>query len=731
MNLIKQVDLKGTWRFTPEGGSSAEIAVPGGGWLKQGFDCEAGLYETTIQIPLMPDQQIKPVFKLHIGAVNHEAKYWIGKEIDQLVLIHEEVTAFTPQEVDLTPYVEPGESYILQIAVRAFRDGRPIAPHAANWCECVPRGLFREVYLAVYPAVYISDTFVVTRVSDRTMECHVEITNSTGEEKTVKLDAKLASWNGIDWPYPKLPAEELAIPPRQKAVVHMNQIKWLADEGSFWKPNLPYDEHYKAQLHWFHVSMNAGTIQHDSSVRFGFREIRQDGLYYSLNGVRINFRGDSIQPANYDRIDNGGKGDAIGTLPGFLPPSAENPGWPQAVHHFLRLNMNVQRQHMVPWSPYMLDVCDELGLMVIGESASRLNGFDRIDGRAPYEAKCLQDIVRRDRNHPCIIRWSLVNEPQCTDPEYHLELYNAVKQADWTRPLSEDIWSGGYLPEKVEPVFELLLDKPDFTWIEHYLTYRGDGSIERTSSQLNDAVIPLEDRPFGLGEANWDSNGNARSLANFAATMALVRAQDASDIRPYVLLSSWASSIPGVRADEFIIEGDRFRPLYGEDNLQDPWSNPGIRLYQSAMNPLLAIDREFWHLNRKNNGAGAFPVMLPKISADAEITREIIVFNDDLEGDELELRAELRSGSLSNISFSQARTVVRLQIGFHRKLQLAFIAPPLDSVVLLSLEVWKAGVLRYKDEMTCYEVVNGIVSEWNYAKGEDRSLNSLQWNTPN
>ena len=61
-----------------------------------------------------------------------------------------------------------------------------------------------------------------------------------------------------------------------------------------------------------------------ATVRFGFRESRQVGPNFELNGVLINYRGDNLQPADYDSIDNGGRGDAIDTLPGFLRPSATN-----------------------------------------------------------------------------------------------------------------------------------------------------------------------------------------------------------------------------------------------------------------------------------------------------------------------------------------------------------------------------------------------------------------------
>ena len=87
--------------------------------------------------------------------------------------------------------------------------------------------------------------------------------------------------------------------------------------------------------------------------------------------MKVNFRGDNLQGANYDNINNCGNGDAYDTLPGFLPPSDGNGGWPQAVRNYQRLNYNVVRIHQDPATPYMLDVADELGLMIQDETAIR------------------------------------------------------------------------------------------------------------------------------------------------------------------------------------------------------------------------------------------------------------------------------------------------------------------------------------------------------------------------
>src|SRR6185312_8667466 len=141
--------------------------------------------------------------------------------------------------------------------------------------------------------------------------------------------------------------------------------------------NVPYQADYKARLHNLTVQVSrGGQAIHSKVVRFGFRQSerrRADSthVYYYLNGIRVNLRGDNIQGADYDSIDNGGKGDAYDTLPGFMPPAAGNGGWPQAVDNYQRLNYNVLRVHQEPASPYMLDVADEMGLMLIDEVAIR------------------------------------------------------------------------------------------------------------------------------------------------------------------------------------------------------------------------------------------------------------------------------------------------------------------------------------------------------------------------
>ena len=717
IHAIQEIDLAGRWDFIPEGGGRTTIQVPGGGWLKQGFDCEAGTYERRITIP---DTGSPQTVRLELGAVNHLAVYFVGKDESSLSQIAQEVTAFTPQVVDLTPHVRAGETYLLRIFVRAFENGRPIAPHWAEWCECIARGIFRDAYLRVYPPVYVSDALVKASVSDNTLTCQVTLSNSSPEDKIVVLGGELSSWNGDPWPYPSIPDASIEIKAGQTQKVRLGPVDWTPGEASFWWPNVPFREGYRARLHDLRLTLAHGPKPiHSASVRFGFRQIDQVGPYYELNGTRVNFRGDNLQVANYDRIDYGGQGDAIDTLPGFLPPAPGNPGWPQAVHNFLKLNYNVQREHMGPWTPYMLDVCDEMGLMLIGESACRWDGFDMENGRGFHEVKCLKDIVRRDKNHPSIIRWSAKNEPQCLDESYHVELYGVIKSIDDTKPISEDIVVADWNVFDVNKVFKRLKDEGDFTWIDHYLTFDEERQPFSSTILHNDAVIPMHDRPFGLGEADWMRCSTPAGLTWFATTIALARVQGASDVRPYVLLSSWASSIPGVKTTDFVTEENR-HPVYGEDNLPDPWNHPGIKLLQVACHPLLALDAEFWQANRSSDGLGHFCVF-PRVKAGSTVTREITLFNDEFWGEQVDLHWDVREGSPSNRILDGGELTVTVPLGFSRQVSITFNAPIFNTYVFLTLKVGKDGVERFRDTSTCFEVADGVDFKPEF-NGEERTF---------
>jgi hypothetical protein len=85
-----------------------------------------------------------------------------------------------------------------------------------------------------------------------------------------------------------------------------------------------------------------------------------------------------------------------------------------------QLNFNAVRSAHYPQHPYWLEVCDEVGLYVIDEANIETHGFQALGQPVGYlsslpewEAALVSRVTRmyeRDKNHACVIAWSLGNE---------------------------------------------------------------------------------------------------------------------------------------------------------------------------------------------------------------------------------------------------------------------------------------------------------------------------------
>jgi hypothetical protein len=458
---------------------------------------------------------------------------------------------------------------------------------------------------------------------------------------------------------------------------------------------MPYVQGYRAKLHVARVTVTpdaaggGAAAAHSSPVRFGFRQSRQVAAHYDLNGVPIKFRGDNIQGADYDSIKNTGvkdNSDAYDLFPGFLPPSANNPGWPQAVDSWQRLNYNVARLHQEPVTPYMLDVMDEMGMMVIDETAIRgsNNDQDFMAGSANMIAH-LNGLVHRDRNHPCVIRWSQCNEPEgdnTNSSAFEQQLYQTVMAADDTRPVSADAGVG---PNTINSYG---ITGSNFAAFEHYPsgfnTYTHDVAVSTT-------------HPYGVGEFIWAADNTAQGLMWFATSTVTLRQKDPSDIRPYTLLSSWASFVPGVKANMMSIEQGG-PPLYNEDNLPMPWSNPIITRVQRAFNPVAVIDTAYWDANHASDKSGAWPISKPAISKGAQVSRQLMVFNDTLSGTGVDVAWEMHQDTATGAMSGQGTMHLDIPLAGHATVTATVTAPASGTTAVLVLKSSKNGTMLFEDD---------------------------------
>lgn len=706
---VTNLNLSGTWTFTPSGGSPTTIQVPGGGWKKQGFNTAEADYETTISIPSIGQPQVT---MLKFGAVNYQADLYIdGNFIESSTQSH------TPAAFDITDHVTPGNSHDIRVHVKGraalLNNGRAIVPDGAgSWSQTLTDGIFRSAELLVYPAIYIEDVFVRTYITNTSLYYDVWLRNASASSNSVTLSGSLSSWNGGSWSYPSLPSQPVNLASNSLTKVTVGPVHWSLGPDSYWWPNVPYESGYTAQLHNLDLSISGGG-SHQTSVRFGFRECRQgpDGLgntVYFLNDIRVNFRGDSLQGANYDRIDNGGQGNAYDTLPGFLPGTN---GWAMAVDNFQRLNYNVVRIHQIPASPYMLDVCDEMGLMIINETGIRGSGAAQDFGAgATNMIHHVKQLFTRDRNHACVVRLSQSNEPDWgynDSAEFQQALYDAAMEVDGTRPISIDAAWYDYHPSSAYGGVDDG-DADNFNVIRHY----GEGNNKW--GQYTDEVFERTDRPYGSGEHIWYADNTRQGFAWFATSTQAMRAKGASDIRPYTLLSAWASVIPGVSTNEMELEeppaewgiATPLYPLYGENNLSDPWGNDLIQRVQAGFSPVLVVDVDYWENAKLSNTDGDWPAVVPPVGVGATDTRSLRVYNDTFAGTNVAVFWELRQGSAAGAVVDSGSTNLSIPLGHSQVHDIAITTPavPYGTHLFLVLRAEKGGVELFREESQYFDV---------------------------
>jgi len=132
---------------------------------------------------------------------------------------------------------------------------------------------------------------------------------------------------------------------------------------------------------------------HERSIRCGFREFRFENGYFRLNGRRLFLR--STHTCNH------------------FPVGLKLPPDPDMARRDL-LDLKVMGFNMIRFiwggaEPYQLDLCDEIGLMVYQESFASWPIQDSPKLAERWE-RSVSELIRRDRNHPSIVIWGLLNE---------------------------------------------------------------------------------------------------------------------------------------------------------------------------------------------------------------------------------------------------------------------------------------------------------------------------------
>ncbi len=451
-------DLSGVWDFKLDNGKGFDekwyerpledadtMPVPASyNDLKEGADFRDHygwvFYQRNVSIPsYVKCQRIV----LRCAAVTHYAKIYLNGK-----LICEHKGGFLPFEVELNDVLEDGDN-LLTIAVNNVIDYTtlPVGGKANmmsgmmggmgeggsdkpqnnpnfdffNYC-----GITRPVKIYTTPKTYIDDITVVSDIdfsaTSAVLDYSVDILGEAKDNTACKVEVFDAEGNKIV---------------EREGVTGKIKI----DDVKLWQPLNAY---------LYQIKVIAGEDVY--TLPYGVRSVRVDGVKFLINEKPFYFKG---YGKHEDTFPNG---RGIN-----LPMNTKDISIMKWQH------ANSFRTSHYPYSEEMMRLCDEEGIVVIDETTAvgvnltfgggaNFNGqkvgtFDKEHGvqTQDHHKDVIRDLISRDKNHACVVMWSIANEPDSSGEgayDYFKPLYDLARELDpQNRPCTLVSVQAGTSPE--------------------------------------------------------------------------------------------------------------------------------------------------------------------------------------------------------------------------------------------------------------------------------------------
>ncbi|MBN1188036.1 MAG: DUF4981 domain-containing protein [Bacteroidales bacterium] len=370
-----------------------EIEVPSN-WVSLGYDkklqCPStppsvntpnptGSYYTRFEIP--ESWSNKNVI-LRFEGVKSAIQIWInGKEAG-----YSEGSS-SPCEFNITPYIGKGENIL---AARVFQLCN--TSYIENQTLTAFSGITQDVFLYALDNICINDISISTdfdeEYNNAELKVDVEVKNISSQNITPQtltvslynIQNQLVLQKSI-----KIKESYEASSSKQYSLVE------LVENPQPWSAEKPY-------LYKLLVSLNTNdSTKSIVNQRIGFREIETKDGVLLINGKPIEFRG--VQYAEFS-CDKGNTPSRQETIEDIIAMKQNN------------INSIITK--FGPHSPQLYNLCDEYGLYVWDQldiSSSKISTplLNQTNWKTPLLNKGLS-MIHRDKNHPCVIVWSLGNK---------------------------------------------------------------------------------------------------------------------------------------------------------------------------------------------------------------------------------------------------------------------------------------------------------------------------------
>jgi len=315
-------------------------------------------------------------------------------------------------QLDLTPYIKFGKENILAVRLEPKEE-------ASRWYPGA--GIYRNVWLEIKNPVHIAHwgTYITTPEIGKEV-AKVNISTTIDNKEALKgryvLNTSIINQNGEQI---AICASSVAFTDDTVAVVEQsldltNPVLWDLDN--------PYLYIAKSIL------FDGDSRVDNYETTFGVRSIKfTSDNGFLLNGKQVRLNGVCLHH------DLGPLGSAVNYR-----------ATQRQLEVMKSMGVNAIRTSHNPASPEQLELCDKMGLLVVAEAFDHWkitglkNGYNLLWDR--WHEKDLRDMLRRDRNHPAIIMWSIGNEVK--EQKYKegediaKELSGICRQLDPTRPVT-------------------------------------------------------------------------------------------------------------------------------------------------------------------------------------------------------------------------------------------------------------------------------------------------------
>ncbi len=498
--------------------------------------CGTGWYRKTFTIPA--DAKDKLISIRFDGIMNHATVWCNGKQVGERPYGYSSFTC------DLTPAIRFGEKNVIAVRVNheQFADSRWYAGS----------GIYRDVWLNVTEQIHVDNNGIsvtTLKASGDTADVEVRTVVKNDGAAAVKIMLQTTIRGGLGGGA-GIYEQRGSVPARGEM-----QFTTLAKivKPLLWSPNAP--SNYILDTVVFPHDAKGGSICHDEcETRFGIRTFAFDPAKgFSLNGQSMKLKGVCL---HHD----------AGALGAAVPIRV----WVRRLKLLKEAGCNAIRCSHNPPAPEFLDLCDEMGFLVMDEAFDEWTrgkhkwivghnvGQPGTDGYHSdfdrWADRDIRDMVLRDRNHPSIILWSIGNEidyqndpypPNSAElPPIAERLIKDVKAVDTTRPVTAACAS------PTTNLFKKLLDVEGYNYMERlyaedHVAHPNRVIYGSENSHMPAAWKAVADNDYIAGQFLWtgiDYLGEAGMWPSHASNAGLLNLAGFPKDQYYLRKSLWTDA---------------------------------------------------------------------------------------------------------------------------------------------------------------------------------------------